>query len=100
MSEHTTSISPSRFYCEHSKQSDPGAYRNDVLTWPKDVAGLMEVIQGLLIYDVGAKPFYGCDLSPERQDDIFSLRVDGTDRGDRNLSQAHGLDVSLDIDKR
>jgi hypothetical protein len=35
-----------------------------------DIARVVEVVQGLLIYDVVAKPFYGVDLSIEQQDAI------------------------------
>lgn len=35
-----------------------------------DIARVVEVVQGLLVYDVVAKPFYGVDLSSEQQDAI------------------------------
>jgi hypothetical protein len=45
----------------------PGRHAAALQELPDDIGELVEIIQGLLIYDVVASDFYGCKLSEERQ---------------------------------
>ena len=53
--------------------SDIGGARVDInvdADGVPDIAAVVELVQGLLIYDVVAKPLYGVDLSPDLADAI------------------------------
>ena len=63
-------------FSTHSPFSRTGRHDEALKAWPNDLPGLMVAIQNLLIYDVVAKPFYGVDLSLERQMDIHLRRVE------------------------
>lgn len=63
-------------FSTHSPFSGTGRHDEALKAWPNDLPGLMVAIQNLLIYDVVAKPFYGVDLSLERQMDIHLRRVE------------------------
>lgn len=41
-----------------------------------DIAEVVDVVQGLLIYDLVAEPFYGVELSPAQADTIHERHVD------------------------
>lgn len=53
-----------------SRFTDPGRHHDALRRWPDHLPGLMSAVQNLLIYDVAAEPFYGVNLSHERQVDI------------------------------
>ena len=63
------------------------ALDSDVFT-SADVGRVVEVVQGLLVYDVVAQPFYGVDLSPAQAEAIHER-----DTG-RLLAIARALDAS------
>ena len=54
------------FYGSHSPMSDPGGASGLIDPLPNDVAALARVIQGLGIYDVVAREFYGFEPPAHR----------------------------------
>ena len=57
------------FYASHGPMTDPGEANALIEPLPNEVAALTRAIQGLGIYDVVARDFYGfesSDGSPER----------------------------------
>ena len=65
------STTPSRdalsYYAEQSRFSDPGRHAALLEALPSDAAGVARAIQGLILYEHVAQPFYGCALSAERR---------------------------------
>jgi hypothetical protein len=63
-----TATSPEHeFYAAESRLTALGRHAASVDELPNDLAGLVTIIQGLVIYDVVASDFYGYELSQERQ---------------------------------
>ena len=58
------------FYASHSPMSDPGEASALIDPLPNDVAALARVIQGLGIYDVVARDFYGFEPPTDRLAEI------------------------------
>ena len=54
------------FYASHSPMTDPGEASALIDPLPNDVAALSRVIQGLGIYDVVARDFYGFEAPENR----------------------------------
>ena len=54
------------FYVEQSVMTRPGPYGTLFDDLPADVAGLVEIVQGLLVYEDVASGFYGFELPAER----------------------------------
>ena len=54
------------FYASHSPMTDPGEASALIDPLPNDVAALSRVIQGLGIYDVVARDFYGFEPPENR----------------------------------
>src|SRR5262245_40537908 len=79
---------PIEFYRSQSRFSDPGRRAHLFDALPDTIEALARIVQGLLIYDVVAEPFYGYRLS-ERQKRMIHLR---------HVEQM--LDTLLDMDDR
>jgi hypothetical protein len=76
------------FYARHSRFSDPGRHTPLLDALPADPAGIAHAIQGLVIYEHVAQPFYGCPLSEAR-------------RGESHIRPAEKLiDAILALDHR
>jgi Transglutaminase-like superfamily len=58
------------FYASHSPMTDPGEASALIDPLPHDVAALSRIIQGLGIYDVVARDFYGVEPSENRLSEI------------------------------
>lgn len=58
------------FYAGQSEMSDPGGLSHLFDGLGDDVDELARVLQGLVIYDVVAEPFYGVTVPPARTDEI------------------------------
>ena len=58
------------FYASHSPMTEPGEASALLEPLPDDMAGLARVIQGLGIYDVVAREFYGFEPPESRLDEI------------------------------
>ena len=54
------------FYVEQSVMTRPGPYGTLFDDLPADVAELVEIVQGLLVYEDVASGFYGFELPAER----------------------------------
>lgn len=54
------------YYTRHSPMSDPGAFREALAAMPADPAGIVRAIQGLMLYEHVAEPFYGVRLTEEQ----------------------------------
>jgi len=54
-------------YAKHSIFSSPGRHAAILDILPSDPAGVARVIQGLVIYEHVAEPFYGCRLAEARR---------------------------------
>ncbi len=84
---------PVSYYARHGPMSNPGRHRTLLDLLPKDVESLACIVANLGIYDVVAKDFYQCDLSPLRRSEIhiraFEKRLDRTrELDDRPLSES------------
>ena len=55
------------YYARHSRFSDPGRHAPLLDALPADAAGIARAIQGLVIYEHVAQPFYGCPLPDARR---------------------------------
>ena len=55
------------YYAKHSPFSDPGRHGSLLDAVPLDPAGIARAIQGLVIYEHVAQPFYGCPLLDARR---------------------------------
>ena len=55
------------FYARQSAFSTPGHHAALFDTLPSDPAGIARAIQGLLIYEHVAEPFYGCPIGEKRR---------------------------------
>lgn len=55
------------YYAQHSRFSDPGRHAPLLAALPPDPAGIARAIQGLVIYEHVALPFYGCPLPEARR---------------------------------
>ncbi|MFE0017133.1 transglutaminase-like domain-containing protein [Mesorhizobium sp. NPDC059054] len=55
------------FYARQSAFSTPGRHAAQFDALPSDPAGIARAIQGLLIYEYVAEPFYGCPIGEERR---------------------------------
>src|ERR1700740_1607601 len=60
----------SAFYASHSPMTEPGEARALIEPLPDDVVSLSRVIQGLGIYDVVARDFYGFEPPENRLSEI------------------------------
>ena len=58
------------FYASHSPMTDPGEASKLIEPLPNNVASLTRVIQGLGIYDVVARDFYGFESPADRRSEI------------------------------
>jgi hypothetical protein len=58
------------FYASHSAMTDPGESSALIEPLPHDVAALARIIQGLGIYDVVARNFYGFEPPENRLAEI------------------------------
>ena len=58
------------FYASHGPMTDPGEASALIDPLPNDVAALSRVIQGLGIYDVVARDFYGFEPPENRLSEI------------------------------
>jgi hypothetical protein len=58
------------FYASHSPMTDPGEASALIDPLPNDVAALSRIIQGLGIYDVVARDFYGFEPAENRLSEI------------------------------
>ncbi len=63
------------FYASHGPMTDPGEASALIEPLPNDLAALTRVIQGLGIYDVVARDFYGFDPPADRLSEIHLRRV-------------------------
>jgi hypothetical protein len=66
-------MTPAEFYRSQSRFSDPGRHAHLFDALPEKVEALVKVVQGLLIYDVVAEPFYGHQMS-DRQRGMIHIR--------------------------
>jgi hypothetical protein len=57
------------YYADHSRFSDPGRHAALLDALPSDAAGVARAIQGLVVYEHLAQPFYGCALSERRREE-------------------------------
>jgi hypothetical protein len=64
------------FYASHSPMSDPGDAGAFLEPLPNDAAALSRVIQGLTIYDVVARDFYGFEPPANRLREIHLRRIE------------------------
>jgi hypothetical protein len=55
------------FYRSYSRFSDPGRHAHLFDILPDRIEDLVRIVQGLLIYDVVAEPFYGHRLSDQQK---------------------------------
>jgi hypothetical protein len=55
------------FYARQSRFSAPGFHAARLNALPADAAGIARAIQGLVIYEHVAEPFYGCPLAAARR---------------------------------
>jgi hypothetical protein len=60
------------FYASHGPMTDPGEASALIDPLPNDVAALSRVIQGLGIYDVVARDFYGFEAGESLGRDPFA----------------------------
>jgi hypothetical protein len=58
------------FYASHSPMTEPGDASALLEPLPNDPAALSRIIQGLAIYDVVARDFYGFESPPDRLSEI------------------------------
>jgi hypothetical protein len=63
------------FYASHSPMTEPGEASALIEPLPNDVAALARVIQGLGIYDVVARDFYGFEAPKSRLGEIHSRPI-------------------------
>lgn len=56
--------------------TDPGRHAGLFDALPDDIAGLVRVVQGLMVYDVVAEPLYGHKLTPAQAETIHLRRVE------------------------
>src|SRR6202453_4499592 len=63
------------FYASHSPMTEPGEASALIEPLPNDVAALARVIQGLGIYDIVARDFYGFEPPENRLAEIHLRRI-------------------------
>lgn len=63
------------FYASHSPMTEPGKMSALLEPLPNDLAGLSRVVQGLGIYDVVAREFYGFEAPESRLGEIHSRPI-------------------------
>ena len=73
---HTIGKASRDYYTRQSAMSDPGHHRALFAELQNDVGPLARIINGLGIYDVVAKDFYGCDLGDERRREIHIRSIE------------------------
>jgi Transglutaminase-like superfamily len=64
------------FYARPAAMTSAGRYASLFDPLPDDVAALVRVVQGLMVYDVVAGDFYGSPIPEERQDEIHIRPVE------------------------
>jgi hypothetical protein len=75
-------------YAKHSPFSDPGRHAALLSALPSDPAGVARAVQGLVIYEHVAQPFYNCLLSDAR-------------RGESHIRPVENMiDTLLELDDR
>lgn len=70
-----TSAKILEFYARQSAQTSPGHRTALFTSLPDDVMALCEIVQGLFIYDVVAKDFFGFDPPKARLEEIHTRSV-------------------------
>jgi hypothetical protein len=69
-------MTPLEFHARQSTMTSPGRYARRLAALPDDLGALARTVQGLAIYDVAARDFYGVDLPRKRADQIHLRRVE------------------------
>lgn len=59
-----------RYYATPAAMTDVGQHRDAVRRAPPALDAVVATVQGLLIYDTVAQPFYGVAVPPDRSDEI------------------------------
>jgi hypothetical protein len=85
----------------HDFYATPGRFTalDDATLGRADARAAVDIVQGLLVYDVVAKPFYGVDLSPEQADAIHERDSEALLALAR-VVDAHPLDQARPPEKR
>jgi hypothetical protein len=65
------------FYTKSGPMTTAGKHEASLKELPDDISDLVEIIQGLFIYDVVAPDFYGCPIPESRQAEIHIRPVEG-----------------------